>query len=287
MNERKRRSDRVEVAIPIRIRGMSAQHKFFDEETETRLLSQHGVMTRLQNLVELEAEVYVTSLKNNLGGTFRVTWINTRNQEGSHEVGLETVETEGDLWEVHFPPPEPGEDEVIAQAWLACQRCRQRVLTPIPEAEYEFLREGFLIAKPCDRCRATTPWEFSTEETVTVEPEPEEATSAAPEAGKGPGKKPSQDQRGKGRAPLKMHIKVIRQKYGTTLEDVCETENISRNGALFLTAQSYDVGEQIKVVLPYKEGELTIPVPARVVRQSSVKGSFHHGVAIHLEGDKK
>jgi hypothetical protein len=39
-------------------------------------------------------------------------------------------------------------------------------------------------------------------------------------------------------------------------------------------------------MLPYKEGELAIPVPARVVRVENVKGSNLHGVAIRMETRK-
>jgi Tfp pilus assembly protein PilZ len=79
-----------------------------------------------------------------------------------------------------------------------------------------------------------------------------------------------------------MLVKVTRQKWGTTLEDICQTENVSRTGVYFLTSQNYDIGEQVKIVMPHKEGDVSIPVPARVVRQDLAKGSFQRGVALHL-----
>lgn len=284
MEEKKRRSDRVEAVIPIRVRGMSTQNKFFDEEAETNFVSEHSVMTRLRNLVELETEVHVTNLKNNVGGTFRVTWVNTRVQDGFHAVGLEVLEPEGDLWEIHFQPAQPEDNGMTAQAWLACQRCHQKLLTAVPEAEYEFLCDGFLVARPCDRCKATTSWEFTgAEEPAVPAPEPVQAGPETPDAPTEAVKTPREDLRVKGRAPIQMQIKVIRQKYGTILEDVCQTENVSRTGAYFVSSQNYDKGELVKVILPYKEGDLAIPVPARVVRQDQPKGSFYHAVAIHLE----
>ncbi len=289
MAEKKRRSDRVEMAIPIRVRGMSKQTKFFDEDTETRLISNHGLMTRLRSLVDLETEIHVTSLKNNRAGNFRVTWVQTRGRDGFHDVGLELVDSDGDLWEVHFPAAEPGEDEVTAQAWLECQRCRQKLLMTVPEAEYEYLSDGFLIAKPCERCKATTPWEFSAESEAGSAAEAEEVIRWHPTAPAFEDTKKGvrEDLRNRGRAPLKMQIKVMRHKYGTQLEDVCETLNISRNGAYFLTSQNYDVGERVKVILPYKEGDVVIPVPARVVRQDQPKGTYLHAIALQLEGAMK
>ena len=87
--------------------------------------------------------------------------------------------------------------------------------------------------------------------------------------------------------PLKMGIKINRKKYGTEVEDFGETVNISREGAYFRTAQNYEVGENLQVVVPYKKGELAIPVFARVIRQDKSKGSFGNAVAIFMGSPKK
>lgn len=276
MYEKKRRSDRIQVAIPIRVRGMSSENKFFDEETETQWLSKHGITARLHSLVDLETEVHVTNLKSTVAGTFRAVWVNTRANEGFHDVGLELIWTEGDLWGIHFPPEEPQPDEAMARAWLECRRCHEKLLTSVPEAEYEHLSEGFLIARHCDRCKATTSWEFA----VQVEIIPDEGVAAK-------AKRPAQkDLRDKGRAPIKMKIKVTRRVYGTPIEDVCETENVSRNGARFSSLQNYEVGENVEVVMPYSEGNVAIAVPARVIRVEQGKGMPHRAVAIEFARNK-
>jgi hypothetical protein len=266
---------------------MSTQHKFFDEQVETILLSEQKVVTRPRNLVEFETELHLTNLKNNVGGTFRVVWVNTQAPDGFHSLGLELLEPEGDLWETDLPPP-PAEAETTPEAWLECHRCHQRLLTPVPEAAAPFVCEGFVVARHCERCKATTAWGFTTQGEPEVAspkpaepiPQPREPAPAVPE------RKPGEDLRNKGRAPINMLVKVTRQKWGTTLEDICQTENVSRTGVYFLTSQNYDIGEQVKIVMPYKEGDVSIPVPARVVRQDSAKGSFQRGVALHL-GEKK
>jgi hypothetical protein len=43
------------------------------------------------------------------------------------------------------------------------------------------------------------------------------------------------------------------------------------------------VGERVSVVLHYKEGDLSIPVPAYVVRVEPAKDRVHNAVAIKLE----
>jgi hypothetical protein len=287
MEDLERPSDQVRVAIPIRLRGMSKQNRFFDEQTDTELVGPQIVVTRIRSLVDLETEVHLTSLKTNVGGTFRVIWVNMRENNGFHAVGLELLDPEGELWEIEFPAPKPEAAQTIPQVWLECQRCHQKILTAVPEAPGEFLSEGFLIARHCETCKATTAWGITTEsEPALVEPEAVEAAPAPAEAVPEPMQKPHEDLRSKGRAPLQMLIKVIRLKYGTAFDDICTTANVSRTGAYFLSQQHYDVGEMVNVVLPYKEGDVAIPVPARVVRQDEAKEGFHRGIAIHLETGK-
>ena len=262
----------VKVAIPIRVRGMSVQNKFFDENTETSLVSPQSLVTRLQNLVELETEVHVVNLKSKVGGTFRVVWVDTVGKDGFHNFGLELSQADGDLWQIQFV--NSGEVTADVEFWIECQHCRQRLKVPVPQARAEFFAGGFQTSRPCDRCKATTPW------TSSVDP----ATEAAADAqGRARGKKQGKELRRKGRVPLSMQIKVVRDNFGFAFEEICTTLNVSRGGACFVSAHHYAIGESLKVFMPYKEGELGIPVPARVVRRNPLEGSPHHAIAIKLE----
>lgn len=274
--------DQVRVAIPIRIRGMSSQSRFFDEQTETDWVGAENVASHLRSLVDLETEVYVLNLKTNVGGTFRVIWTNTKQREGLHAVGLELLDPEGDLWAMTFPAAQSGKEAVLPLVWLECQRCHEKLLSAVPEAQGEFLCEGFRVARHCERCKATTPWSFTAEREAKAPKAEPETASAAVEALPMPERELLEDQRAKGRVPLQMSIKVTRKKYGTTLEDICQTVNLSRNGAYFLSSQNYELGEPVQVVLNYKEGSLALPVSAKVVRQDQLEAAFMKGIAIHL-----
>lgn len=269
IDETDRPRQRVKATIPVRVRGMSTRHKFFDEASETLYVGKSSLITRIQDFVDLETELHVVNLNNNLGGTYRVTWINLEGQEGWHDLGLELIEAELDLWEIAVPSGDEAPDAPFPHAWLQCQRCHGGKLTPVPEAEVEFISDGFVISRPCDTCKATTPWGFTPAA---------ESTASGGEGGK--------NMRGMGRAPLNMKVKVLRGSFGSALEDLCETINISRTGACFLTRKGYKIGEQIKVILPYKEGDVAIPVPARVVRLEKTKDGSFNSVAIQLEEQK-
>jgi Tfp pilus assembly protein PilZ len=79
-----------------------------------------------------------------------------------------------------------------------------------------------------------------------------------------------------------MAVKIVRNKYGHELSDICETINVSRTGLYFTTHQGYDVGEDVRVILPYHPDSMAIPVPARVVRREERAGTYRKGVAVHL-----
>ena len=87
------------------------------------------------------------------------------------------------------------------------------------------------------------------------------AEAAAPAA---PVEKKRVEHRSRSRVPLKFPIKVVRQRFGRALEDLTETINISRSGAYFRSSQSYDVGETVQVIMPYKPGDVAIPVAGRI-----------------------
>jgi hypothetical protein len=267
-----------EIKLAVRVRGMSHEHRFFDELASTTRLTEEFIVIRLRDLVDPDSELHITNMRTQIGGTYRVAWINTRSDEGLHAVGLELLDPEGDIWE-------PGSILAGAEcfdgapvALLECQRCHQRVSASLPEAEAESLGEGFTIARHCELCRATTAWAFSVEAPPEIaQPEPE--VELASSTGK---RQILKEQRLKGRAPLRMPIKTIRHRYGAMVFDVAETINVSRTGVYFATDQSYEVGGEVKIIMPYHPNGVAIPVAARVVRQDEHKGTTGKRVAIHL-----
>jgi len=70
------------------------------------------------------------------------------------------------------------------------------------------------------------------------------------------------ERRSKDRSKLTLPIHV---RCETTTE-VTETEDISRNGALFRSARSYTVGQKVWVSVPYKPHDPPPEIEARVVR---------------------
>jgi hypothetical protein len=301
MDVSRRSSARVQLSLPVRVRGMSTTNKFFDETTETILISEHGFMTKIKNLVELDGEVHVVSTKNDIAGTFRVVWVNPLDHDGFHHLGLQMIEVEGDMWGLHFPDTQSVEDEASTEAWLECTRCHQKQLGGIPLSELEYLERGVVVSRACEKCKATTPWVFAEEvETAAarasgagsdIAPVPagvllapyEPVFETAPTPSPAAERTKSANDRTRIRVPLKLAIKITRDIYGTSIDDICETIDVSRNGASFLTSHNYYLGETVKVVLPYKKSWASLPVLAKVVRKDKSPGSFDHVVAVQME----
>ena len=296
MDVSRRRSARVQLALPIRVRGMSTTNKFFDETTETILISKDGFMTKIKNLVELDSEVHVVSTKNDVAGNFNVVWVNTRGRDGFHHLGLQVIHAEGDMWGVHFPATQSPEDEATSQAWLECTRCHQKQLGTVPLTEMDYLDKGVLVARPCVNCKATTAWAYTEEgettaaasEVAPVPPEtllaPFETVFVTPPTPAPVARRPtSANDRARLRSSLKLPIKITRDIFGTPIVDLCETIDVSRNGACFLTCHNYYLGETVQVILPYKEGSMNLPVLAKVIRKDQPRGAFDHAVAIQME----
>lgn len=257
---------RVKTAISIRVRGMSSDHKFFDEWTETVYVSANFLITRLRSRVDPDTEVHVTSKATRQAGGFRTVWVNDREHEGWFDTGMELLDVEGNIWGKSLDKRADGPDAPVPEARLECQRCHSVVTTPVPEALDEYINEGFRIARHCEKCKGSTKWSLSL------------ATAEAIRGRQADGP----DDRRKGRAAIKMKIKVYCDRLGSIGEDVCETINVSANGLYFATQNPYIVGETLRIVAPFEESAVAIPVPARVVRLDRPADSTITAVAVEL-----
>ncbi len=269
-----------EVRLAVRVRGMSHEHRFFDELASTSRLTPEFIVIRLQEKVDPDVELHVTNMRTQVGGTYRVAWINARSVGGPYAVGLELLDREGEIWEPDSFPTGMESPLGPPVALLECLLCHQKISTPLPEVEAECLGEGFTIARHCDSCRATTSWIFSVEKPHAEVPQRMESTlahSARQKTGNF-----FREQRLKGRAPIRMPIKTIRHRSGAMVFDVGETINVSRTGVYFATDQTYEVGGSVKIVMPYQPDGVDIAVPARVVRQDEPQGATRKRVAVHL-----
>jgi hypothetical protein len=280
------------VAVRIRVRGMSKDARYFDEDTETARLAGDFIVIRLRTPVDLDSELHIMNVQTQVGGNYRVVWTHSPSGRDSHSVGLEMLDAEGDIWVPDSAAPTSTAGVPPPTAALECLRCHRKISTSVPEAEAEYISEGFSIALACEYCKATTAWAFGAGD--ATDSAPAAASAPAPVTGAyGPAsvstpkkRDYTKDERTKGRAPLKMLVKIIRSRFGKSFFDICETLNVSRTGFYFNTDQGYELGEHVEVVMPYHPETEGIHLRARVVRVEGIRDSLRKGVAIQLAGLK-
>jgi PilZ domain len=120
----RRRSHRVNIAMPILVRGKKAGQSF-EEETLTICVSAHGCMFRLKTQVTRPQDVSIVNTKTAEELPCKVTFLGQK-EAGKAEVGVEFVEPSPLFWRIAFPP----------ENWDPSERKRPggSLQSPIPKA---------------------------------------------------------------------------------------------------------------------------------------------------------
>ena len=98
----RRRTQRVQIAMPVLVRGTIGQ-KAFEEETHTVSINAHGCMLRLAAQVTRSQQVHIVNPKTAEELPCKVTFLGQRDAEKT-EVGIEFTEPSPLFWRIAFPP---------------------------------------------------------------------------------------------------------------------------------------------------------------------------------------
>jgi PilZ domain len=99
----KRRSQRVLMQVPIRLRGADAQGRSFDEQTETLAISAHGALVLLQTRLTSGTVIRVQHKKTLEEQECHVVFLGPVRGDRA-EIGLEFSAPRPQFWRVAFPP---------------------------------------------------------------------------------------------------------------------------------------------------------------------------------------
>ncbi len=99
----RRRSQRVVMQIPIRVRGEDVGGCAFDEETETLAINAHGAFILLQGRVSKGAQITLKHNRTSEEQECRVLHVGPL-RGNKAEIGLEFSSPRAHFWRVHFPP---------------------------------------------------------------------------------------------------------------------------------------------------------------------------------------
>jgi PilZ domain len=99
----RRRSMRVLLSVPIRVRGKTAANEDFEEQTRTLVVNAHGALISLQAPVGANQRLTVEHKATNESRECRVVHVGTQ-AAGKIQVGIEFVKPSGLFWQIDFPP---------------------------------------------------------------------------------------------------------------------------------------------------------------------------------------
>jgi hypothetical protein len=98
----RRRSHRVNIAMPVLVRGKKG-NQAFEEEALTISVSAHGCMVRVATPLTRAQEIAIVNKKTAEELPCTVTFLGQKDQ-GKTEVGVEFAEASPLFWRIAFPP---------------------------------------------------------------------------------------------------------------------------------------------------------------------------------------
>jgi hypothetical protein len=97
-----RRSQRVQIVMPVLVRG-TAENKPFEEEASTTAISANGCLLMISKPVARDQEIKIVNAKTAEELPCRVAFLGKK-MDGKTEVGLEFAEASPLFWKIAFPP---------------------------------------------------------------------------------------------------------------------------------------------------------------------------------------
>jgi hypothetical protein len=265
-----RRSDRIDMAIPIQVIGMElSTGQTFCKETETRVISRHGASLVLKAALSIDDELTIRCLATNQETKCRVVGL-IRKPGGELVYGIAFVEPDTDLWGIEFPALN-GTESGLARMLLACGTCQAQEVAHLNEIEMEVFEANRSLQRFCRPCSTITSWKHGGTDKPGAVQKMEHASAKPAEQSS----QPATNRRKHGR----IRTSVLGCVRSAGAEELVTCEDISRGGVSFRTTKLYAKHAQVQVAVPCAKGTANIFVPARVAHVRQSGNSYLVGVA--------
>jgi hypothetical protein len=251
----RRRSDRVAMAISIRVSGLDEAGSKFDVEARTVNLSRHGATIVLKQPLQPHQEVTLRYPRVSKEAVFRVVGRIGGESEG-YVYGVAQLDPAADLWGIGFPPMADSK-RVVGRLLMECSACASQEVAYLNELEVQVFQANQALTRPCAPCAQPTLWKS----VGSTSPDRPAQAGAADSSGEGTPQPSTVGHRRNTR--VKASLLACIRHAGFT-DEIVATENVSRGGLCFLSPKAYVVGSPIEVSVPYSPGGANIFVPARV-----------------------
>lgn len=98
-----RRSARVNIGCPVRISGLTLNHRTFSEHTHVVTISKYGAKVKTRNDLKVGMNLEVKPLRGRDAGILKVVWVGREGTPFEGEAGLEYAGKVSNLLGVSFP----------------------------------------------------------------------------------------------------------------------------------------------------------------------------------------
>lgn len=269
----KRRSDRVAMAISIRVAGLDEAGTKFDVEARTVNLSRHGATIVLKQPLQAQQEVTLRYPRVSKEAAFRVVGRIGGESEG-HVYGVAQMDPAADLWGIGFPPVADGK-RVVGRLLMECTVCASQEVAYLNELEVQVFQANQELTRPCASCAQPTLWRGVGS---SGPGRPAQAGTADSSAEATPQPQPSTVGNRRNTRVKASLIACIRQAGFS--DEIVATENVSRGGLCFLSPKSYVVGSPIEISVPYSKSGANIFVTGRVAHTHKKPGENLYRVGV-------
>ena len=271
----KRRSDRIAMAITIRVSGADEHGQPFMAETRTVNLSRNGATIILKQNLKPDQDLKIRAVRRAKEAMFRVVGRIGGESDG-FVYGVSQLSFDVDLWGIGFPPMSDSK-RVVGRLLMECGQCKYQEIAYMNELEVQVFQANQELTRPCEKCRKATAWKGArSEAAATPAASPTDVLATAESA-----LSPQPSTMGKRRnTRVNARLLACIRQSGFS-DEVVMTENMSRGGLCFRSNKAYVSGSPIEVAVPFAAGGANIFVQARVahVMQKASDQIFHIGVA--------
>jgi hypothetical protein len=108
--QKKRRSARVLLSVPVMVKGVLADGKEFQEEARTLVVNAHGALLALNSPLRAGQALTLTHKLTRQSLECRTVYVGNP-QGGKAQVGIEFLKAAAGFWQIDFPP----EDWVVPE----------------------------------------------------------------------------------------------------------------------------------------------------------------------------
>jgi hypothetical protein len=274
-----RRSDRVQISIPIEAIGTDYQRGWpFCQKGRTLTISQYGAAIVLNYALATDQELTIRCVDTSKEAVARV--VGLISGPGKDLVyGVTFLSDGANPWSIEFPTL-TGTDEGLVRILLGCCLCQTHKVVHLKSIELQVFEANQSIQQFCKFCSATTSWKRVVNE---AQREPRLSRDIRPQES-APQPRLGVDKRKHGR--IRSNARACIRQPGFA-EEIVTCENLSRGGLRLRTSKPYHEGARIEVALPYLAGSGNIFVPARVIHVQDCGSFFRLGVAYSRTSGKQ